>query len=141
MQRVIFLRRGVIRRDQQLLQQQLERAFDSQWTGGAVVAVVARAREIYHPPTDVFETESAVVVKIELPGMRDTPIEITVDEYGLKLRGTRREQRASTPTYYHQMGISYGPFEFELFVGRPFNPDAVTATYDDGFLQIELPKQ
>lgn len=140
MQQIVYLRRGAIRRDQQVLQQQLERVFQNQWSKTTVVAVVARARDVYHPPTDVLETEDAIVVTVELPGMRDATIEITVDEYGLYLRGTRREHRRTTPTYYHQMGISYGPFELEIFIGQPFDPDAVQARYDDGFLLIELPK-
>ena len=139
MQQVIYLRRAAIRRDQQVLQHQLERVFQHQWSRTTVVSVLAR--EVYHPPTDVYETETAIIINIELPGMRDATIELTVDEYGLHVRGARREQRPAAPTYYHQMGVNYGPFELEIFVGQPFNPDAASATYDDGFLLIELPKR
>lgn len=141
MQRVIYLRRATTRRDQQSLQQQLERVFQNQWGQPALVAVVARARETWRPPTDVYETESAVVVKVELPGMRDAQIELTLDEYSLHIRGTREEQRPNAPQYYHQMAINYGPFEIDVFLAQPFDHDRVTAQYDDGFLIVELPKR
>lgn len=140
MQRMIFLRRASILRDQQVLQQQLERVFQNQWAQTTVVTVVARSRDVWRPPTDVYETEHAIMVKVELPGMRDAEIELTLDEYGMHIRGARREQRPATPQYYHQMGISYGPFELEVFIGQPFDADNVTAQYDDGFLVVELPK-
>ncbi len=141
MQRVILMRRAPIRRDAHLLQQRLERAFQNPWSQTTVVAVVARPREIWHPATDVYETDSAFVIKVELPGMRDAEIQITLDEYGLHIHGVRREQRPSTPQAYHQMGIPSGPFELEVFIGQPFDSDRVTAEYDDGFLVVEVLKQ
>jgi HSP20 family molecular chaperone IbpA len=140
MRRVIYLRRPVYRRDQQGLQHQLERVFQTQWGQPAMITVIARAREVWRPPTDVFETEGAFVVKVELPGMRDAEIEVTLDDSGLRISGVRPEQRDTPLKSYHQMGINYGPFELEVFLARPFDQERVTAQYDDGFLIVELPK-
>ncbi|MBC8161943.1 MAG: Hsp20/alpha crystallin family protein, partial [Roseiflexaceae bacterium] len=130
MQRVILLRRGPIQRDQQLLQQRLERVFQNTWAQASVVAVVARPREAWHPATDVYETDEAFVVRVELAGMRAAPIEITVDEYGLHIRGSRPAPRPAAPRAYHQMGVAAGPFELEVFIGQPFDADQVRAEYD-----------
>jgi len=135
MQRVIYLRRPRPGRDPQGLQQQLERAFQRQ-----AVIVIARDHEIWRPPADVYETETAFVVKVELAGMRDAEIAITLDERSLRIEGRRPEQRDERLTYYHQIGVSYGAFAVEVFLARPVDHDRVTAHYDDGFLFVELPK-
>lgn len=141
MQRVIYLRRPLHGRDQQGLQQQLERAFQRQWGQPKAVIVIAQNREVWRPPTDVYETGEAVVVKVELPGMRDADIEITLDERSLRIAGSRPEMRTRQLECYHQMGINYGSFEVEVFLARPLDYEHVTAHYDDGFLFVELPKQ
>ena len=139
MQRVIYLRRPLHRRDQRGLQQQLERAFQSQWSQPNGLVVITQ-KEIWQPPTDVYETHAAIVVRVELAGMRDAEIEITLDERGLRIEGQRPEQHQERPLSYHQMGINYGAFAVEVFLAHPFDHEHVTARYDDGFLFVELPK-
>lgn len=139
MQRVIYLRRPLQRHDQRGLQQQLERAFQSQWMQPNSLVVIAH-KEIWHPPTDVYETESAFVVRIELAGMRDAEVSITLDDRGVRIEGTRPERHTERPLSYHQMAINYGAFTVEVFVNRSFDYDNVAAQYEDGFLYVELPK-
>ena len=138
MQRVIYLRRPLHRRDQRGLQQQLERTFQNQWPQSNALIVITQ-REVWRPPTDVYETDAAIVVRIEMAGMRDAEISITLDEHGLRIEGQRPERHADRPRSYHQMGINYGAFAVEVFLSRPFDHEHVTARYDDGFLFVELP--
>ena len=135
MQRVIYMRRPRPGRDQQGLQQQLERAFQRQ-----MVVVIARDHEIWRPPADVYETDTAFVVKIELAGMRDAEIAITLDEHSLRIEGRRPERRDEHLACYHQIGVNYGAFAVEVFLAGPVDYDNVEAHYDDGFLFVELPK-
>jgi HSP20 family molecular chaperone IbpA len=140
MQHVIYLRRPLNRRDQRSLQQQLERAFQSQYGQPASLIAIAQ-KEVWRPPTDVYETAGAFVVRIELAGMRDAEIAITLDDRSLRIEGVRRERNDERPLGYHQMGVSYGPFTVEVFLNRPYDYENVAARYDDGFLYVELPKQ
>jgi len=139
MQRVIYLRRPLYRRDQRGLQQQLERAFHNQWQPNSVL-VIAPHREIWRPPTDVYETASAYIVQVELAGMREAEIAITLDQDSLRIEGHRPDRHEERPLGYHQMGINRGAFTVEVFLARPFDHENVTARYDDGFLFVELPK-
>jgi HSP20 family protein len=139
MQRVIYLRRPLHRRDQRGLQQQLERAFQSQWGQPSSLIVIAH-KEVWRPPTDVYETERAFVVQVELAGMRDAEVAITLDDRGLRIEGVRPQRSDERPLGYHQMGINYGAFSVEVFLNRPFDYEHVSANYDDGFLFVELPK-
>ena len=135
MQRVIYMRRPQPKRDQHGLQQQLVSAFQRQ-----MVFELARDQAIWRPPADVCETERSFVVKVELAGMRDAEIAITLDERSLRIEGQRPEQRDESLRCYHQIGVSYGAFAVEVFLARPVDYDRVTAHYDDGFLFVELPK-
>jgi HSP20 family molecular chaperone IbpA len=139
MQRVIYLRRPLQRRDQRGLQQQLERAFQSQW-GQPRSLIVITHKEVWQPPTDVYETASAFVVRVELAGMREAEISVTLDDRGVRIEGVRPEQHGERPLSYHQMGINYGAFTVEVFLNSPFDYEHVGARYEDGFLYVELPR-
>jgi HSP20 family protein len=119
MQRVIYLRRPPRSRDQRGLQQQLERAFQSQWGQPGSLLLVAPRTEIWQPPADVYETEHAFVVRVELAGMREAEIAIMLDEHSLRIEGQRPERNHERPLGYHQMGVNYGAFAVEIFLGRP----------------------
>ena len=95
MQRVIYLRRPLSRRDQAGLQQQLERAFQSQWSRPGTLLMVSRRHEIWQPPTDVYETAEAFVVRVELAGMREAEVSITLDEHSLRIEGQRPDLEAT----------------------------------------------
>ena len=140
MQRVIFLRRPLRRRDQRGMQQELERTFQHQLGQPSTLLVVAPHQEVWRPPTDMYETAAAFVVRIELAGMREAEIAITINHDSLRIEGQRPEQHDQRPLGYHQMGINYGAFAVEVFLARPFDHESVTAHYDDGFLFVELPK-
>jgi HSP20 family molecular chaperone IbpA len=135
MQRVIYMRRPRPGRDQHLFQQELERSFQRQ-----TLVIITRDREVWRPPADVYETEAAFVVKVELAGMRDAEIAITLGEHSVRIEGQRPELRDEQLLYYHQAGVNYGAFAVEVFLAQPVDYDNVTAHYDDGFLLVRLPK-
>ena len=93
---------------------------------------------LWSPPTDVYETESEYIVRIEVAGMRDSDFEITFNNGMLLVRGVR----ADTPERrgYHQMEIHFGKFSTSIGVPDPIDLDASTAEYKDGFLIVKLPK-
>lgn len=101
----------------------------------------ARPATIWQPHADVHETASAYSIKVELAGMRDAEIEVTVDDGRLLVRGTRAEQRTAAVQRVHELGISYGPFQLEFAFSKAIDESAIVARYDDGILLIELPRR
>jgi len=92
----------------------------------------------WRPPTDVFETENMIVVRVEIAGMREEDIIIELNGRNLTVRGSRQdvpEKRA-----FHQMEIHFGEFAIELELPNYIEADQVQAVYSDGFLRIHLPK-
>lgn len=93
---------------------------------------------IWRPYTDVYETEDAYTVRVEIAGMRNADFTLSLEERFLIISGIRPdvlERRA-----YHQMEIPFGEFLSEVELPGPVNVDGVEATYQDGFLRIVLPK-
>jgi HSP20 family protein len=92
----------------------------------------------WQPPTDVYETESAIVVRVEIAGMREEDISVALNGRLLSIKGVRQdlaERRA-----FHQMEIRYGEFALDLELPAYVEGDQAQATYTNGFLRVTLPK-
>ncbi len=110
---------------------------DSQISGGKRRRNGVRTH-IWRPPTDVFETEEAVIVRVEIAGMREDDFSISLSGDQLTVRGNRpdvHERRA-----YHQMEIFFGEFNTEVKLPAPILADQVVAEYQAGFLRLMFPK-
>lgn len=99
--------------------------------------ITARSHN-WRPSTDVLETEDAVVVRVEIAGMRDGDFSITLEGQTLLIKGTR--SRMSECRTYHQMEIPFGDFSTEVEIPFPIDSVRIEAVYQDGFLRIWLPK-
>lgn len=102
---------------------------------------VLTARRIWRPPTDVFETDEEIVVLMEIAGMRQPDLSVTLFRDVLIIRGERKEKTPSGKTVYQNMEINHGPFERTIRVHEPIDPDNIKATYKAGFLEIRIPKK
>jgi HSP20 family protein len=91
------------------------------------------------PPTDVFETESAIHVTMAIPGIRLEDMSVRFEHDILVVRGVRREG-CDDSRRYHKMEIPAGPFSRRMRVGRPVKADAIDVSYRDGMLRVTLPK-
>ncbi|MBL7161297.1 MAG: Hsp20/alpha crystallin family protein [Anaerolineales bacterium] len=93
---------------------------------------------LWSPPTDVFETDETVVIRIEVAGMQDAEFSISLDSQILTIQGARLdppERRA-----YHQMEIRFGEFCSQVDLHWAIDHEGIEAEYDDGFLRIVLLK-
>lgn len=93
---------------------------------------------IWTPPTDVYETEKNLVIKVEVAGMREADFEVAIEDQFLTIRGARpdlSERRA-----YHQMEIRSGKFEITIGLPAIVDVERAVAEYKDGFLMIIFPK-
>jgi HSP20 family protein len=91
----------------------------------------------WRPPTDVYETEEAMIIRVEVAGMRESDFTISLVERTLTIRGIRQD--TSERRAYHQMEIAFGEFHTEVELPYLVIADKVEATYRDGFLHITLP--
>lgn len=93
---------------------------------------------MWRPPTDVFEREDVVVVRVEVAGMKEEDFTIHLDSNILSIRGVRQD--SSDRRAYHQMEINFGEFLTAVELLLPIDAEAVSAEYVNGFLWVFLPK-
>ncbi|NOH02577.1 MAG: Hsp20/alpha crystallin family protein [Chloroflexi bacterium] len=93
---------------------------------------------VWSPPTDVYETAEAYVVRMEIAGMRDEDFDISVENDTLYISGSRSDSPQKRA--YHQMEIRFGKFAAAVGLPAPVNVDLARAEYQDGFLVVTLPK-
>lgn len=121
------------------MQREMERLFNDLW--GQHPARHSCSVQTWRPPTDVYETQDALVIKVELAGMREQSIEVMLEGRTLSIYGTRPDDRPSERISYHLMGVNYGTFCVQLYLPYPVEGDAAQAAYEDGFLIIRLPRR
>ena len=105
----------------------------------------------WRPQADIFESATRMTVKVELAGMKEEDIEVTLYEDALVISGVRQDehdelderdtQHIHDNLYYYEAQIRYGPFRVEVFLSSPIDREAVTARYENGFLRVNLPKR
>jgi HSP20 family protein len=87
----------------------------------------------------VYETDANLIVKVEIAGMKEEDIEVTVEEQVLLIRGNRLDQNERRA--YHQMEIRFGKFEIAIGLPSGISIEESSAHYKDGFLTITLLKR
>jgi HSP20 family protein len=95
----------------------------------------------WQPAVDIFETASAVVVRVELSGVRGDDLRVNVDGDLLRITGVRRVPGDAGVRRLHQMEIAFGPFERVIRLGDSFDREGVTAHLEEGFLEVTLPSR
>ena len=96
-------------------------------------------RQCWRPPTDVYETDDHIVIKVEVAGMQEDDFAIQLRGRRLTISGVRRDPGIKRG--YQNMEIRYGAFVSELELGWNVDPDAVAAVYEHGFLHVRLPRR
>ena len=99
-----------------------------------------RATSAWRPPTDIYETLDEIIVVIELAGVAEEDMIVTLFSDLLIVEG-RREQPVTEMSACHQLGIKYGDFRSEISIHVPVDQENVKADYKNGLLTIILRKR
>lgn len=90
---------------------------------------------------EVSETEQAVVVRLEVPGMESGDFELSVlDGRALSVTGEKQAQREESRGQYHIMECAYGRFQRIVPLPVEVAESGARANYAKGVLRVELPK-
>jgi HSP20 family protein len=92
------------------------------------------------PAVDIYEDHNEIVVKAELPGVKQEDIDIEITGETLTIKGDRKFEDAERKENYVRVERSYGPFQRSFTIGVPVQSDKVEASYRDGILSVRLPK-
>jgi HSP20 family protein len=98
------------------------------------------AEEEWQPAMDVAETESEMVVNVEIPGMDPEDIDVSLSEGTLLIKGEKKPEAEEKEADYHLMERSYGTFIRSIPLPAGVQSDKISASYNNGILTIVLPK-
>lgn len=96
---------------------------------------------VWAPSVDVAETDAAVVVTADLPGVDTKDVEVTVQNGTLTLRGQKKEETEEKGTNYHRLERFSGSFYRSVPLPAEADTAGVTATSAKGVVTITIPKK
>jgi HSP20 family protein len=94
----------------------------------------------YVPAMDLVDTGEAFVLKADLPGLSESDVSIELDDNVLTVSGERKSEHEDRKAGYYRVERSYGSFRRSLTLPEGVDPEAVTATFDKGVLEVTVPK-
>lgn len=101
---------------------------------------MARRNSLWQPATDAYETEDHFIVMIELAGMQAGNFTVTLANKQLIIEGRRTPPIDDRVTAYHQLEVRYGDFRTAINLPWLVERESISATYEDGFLKVVLPR-
>ena len=94
----------------------------------------------WQPPIDIEEQTERYLLHVELPGMRLEDIKITLEDNHLLIRGEKTRTEEQKNGTFHRLERVYGTFERSFTLTHAVKSDKVEATYQDGVLEVSVPK-
>lgn len=92
------------------------------------------------PSIDIYQTDDAVVVLVEAPGMRNQELRLELDADQLTISGEKPGKLCEEEGVFSQLEISRGLFSRTVQLPAAVDPDGVKLSYDDGYVEIRLPR-
>jgi HSP20 family protein len=133
------LARWTPRGDLQSFQDEMNRMFNQFFQGGTGEEAGWGVRT-WAPPVDIYETDDALILKAELPGVSKDDVSIEIHQNTLILRGQRKHEAEVKEEHYHRVERAYGTFQRSFTLPTLVDQEHVQATYKDGVLELRLPK-
>ncbi len=122
-----------------------ERAFDRLFNQFCAPAPRSEGEEevaeaTWAPAVDVKESDEALTVYVELPGVEKKDIAISLEDNVLTVTGQRTQSRDEDKESYHRVERTYGKFRRSFRLPANVEGDKVAAEFKDGVLSVEIPK-
>ena len=93
------------------------------------------------PPVDIMEEKDRIVLTAELPGFKESDVEVQMEGNVLTLRGERKSEVEKEGRTFHRMERSYGQFVRSFTLPNNVDREHIKANFANGLLEIELPKR
>ena len=120
------------------IQGEVNRLFDTFL--GRPMAPSAPATRSWLPAVDMHETQDDLVLTVEVPGVREKDVKVSITGDLLTIRGERRwDEDAKSQQFLHVERV-YGQFERAFNLSHAVQSDKIEATYRDGVLEVSIPK-
>ena len=93
------------------------------------------------PPVDVYEDEHNLVLKLEVPGVEEKDLNVSVENNTLSIQGERKFEKEEKEENFHRIERRYGSFQRTFKLPNTVDAEKVDANYEKGILKITLAKR
>lgn len=94
----------------------------------------------WRPAVDIYETENAIILAAELPGVGKENIAVEVKDNILTLKGERKTGPDVKAENFYRRERCYGTFQRSFTLQQNIEPNLIKASFKDGVLRIQIPK-
>ena len=95
----------------------------------------------FAPPVDIYEDEHNITLKMEVPGIDEKDIDVSIENITLTVRGERKFEKEEKEENFRRIERQYGSFTRVFTLPSSVDPGQVSANYDNGVLKIKLAKK
>ena len=94
----------------------------------------------FQPRTDVAETEKTYEIQLAVPGMKKEDFKLELNESHLTISGERKFNEEKKEKNFHSVETFYGSFSRSFRLPKNVEASKITASYNNGILEVTLPK-
>jgi HSP20 family protein len=100
-----------------------------------------RGLAMWSPRADVTESKEQIMVKLDLPGIEEKDIQVTLENNVLTISGERKYESDEKEENYQRMECFYGTFTRSFTLPRTVDAEKIKANYKNGVLSLNMPKR
>ena len=119
------------------LQSEMNRLFNTVFDGPAPSGATMRR---WMPPMDLVESGEDFVLRADLPGMSEEDVKIELEDSTLTISGERKAEHEAQGEGFYRAERATGAFSRSLTLPKGIDPEAVSARFDRGVLEVRIPK-
>lgn len=128
------------------LHREIDRLFDDAFRGFGFPALAvprwpSEWSGMLKPALDIQETDKQYRITLEVPGVEEKDIQITLNDDVLVVRGEKRQEQENKEGGFHRVELSYGSFRRVLNLPGDANQDSIKADFKNGVLTITMDKR
>ena len=121
-------------------ERRMDDVFES-FLGGSVMPIgIAGVENEFTPRMDVKESKNALSVAVELPGVDQKDIDVSLHDGVLTISGEKKLEKEAKGADYRHIERSYGCFTRSFSLPDTVESDKIEAAYKDGVLTVNIPK-
>jgi HSP20 family protein len=122
------------------LQNEMNRLFNTVFDTPSGAGNAGSTMRRWMPAMDLVETEDHFVLRADLPGLGEDDVKLEFEDGTLTVSGERKAEHEAKNEGYYRVERAFGSFSRSLTLPQGVDPEAVTASFDRGVLEVRIPK-
>ena len=119
------------------IQKEMNRLFDTSLVRGSEIGLSHK----WSPSVDISDEKDKIIVKADLPGVKQDNLNVDIEDGVLTIKGERKEETEKKEKNYYQSECFHGNFVRSFTLPSTVDAAKTKAAYKDGVLEIVLPKK